>query len=86
MFIVQLEHAIHYPECINIKTSIARCMRWEQNHLYCVAMRTRHTHRCRFARGSNKVKGFFFCQCAVPAFPGGRNAHEGDTMGSYLEL
>ena len=59
VFIVELEHAILYPECINTKTSTARCMRWEQNHLYCVAMRTSHTHRCGFARGLNKVKGFF---------------------------
>ena len=35
VFIVQLEHAILYPECINRKTSTARCMRREQNHLYC---------------------------------------------------
>ena len=77
VFIVQLEHAILYPECINTKTSTARCMRWEQNHLYCVAMRTSHTHRCCFARGSNKVKGFFFCQSPVAAFPGGRRMYEG---------
>ena len=59
MFIVELEHAILYPECIDTKTNIARCMRWEQNHLYCVAIRTSHTHSCCFARGSNNVKGFF---------------------------
>ena len=35
MFIVQLEHAIHYPVYINRKTSTASCMRWKQNHLYC---------------------------------------------------
>ena len=77
MFIVQLEHAILYPECINTETSTARCMRWEQNHLYCVAMRTRHTHRCYFAQGSNKVKGFFFCQSPVAALPGGTRTYEG---------
>ena len=77
VFIVQLEHAILYPECINTKTSTARCMRWEQNHLYCVAMRTSHTQRCCFAPGSNKVKGFFFCQSPVVAFPGGRRTYEG---------
>ena len=77
VFIVQLEHAILYPECINTKTSTARCVRWEQNHLYCVAMRTSHTQRCCFARGSNKVKGFFFRQSPVAAFPGGRRTYEG---------
>ena len=71
MFIVQLEHAILYPEYINRKTSTASCMRWEHNHLYCVAMRTSHTHHCCFARSSNKVKGFFLCQPESPvaAFP-----------------
>ena len=77
MFIVQLKNAILYPECINTKTSTASCMRWEQNHLYCVATRTSHTHRCCFARGSNKVKGFFFRQCPVAAFLGGRRRYEG---------
>ena len=75
--IVQLEHAILYPECINTKTSTARCMRWEQNHLYCVAMRRSHTHRFCLARGSNKVKRFFFCQSSVAEFPGGRRTYEG---------
>ena len=76
VFIVELEHAILYPECINTKTSTARCMRWEQNHLYCVAMRTSHTHRCGFARDLNKVKGFS-CQSPFAAFPGGRRTYEG---------
>ena len=71
MFILVLEHAILCPECINSKTSTARCMRWEKSHLYCVAMRTRHTHRCCFARCSKKVKGFFLCQPPVAVFPGG---------------
>ena len=65
VFIVQLEHAILYPECINTKTSTARCMRWEQNHLYCVAMRTSHTHRCCFARGSNKVFLLSVSRCGI---------------------
>ena len=46
MFILLLEHAILYPECINTKTSTVRCMRWEKSHLYCVATRTRQKHRC----------------------------------------
>ena len=77
MFILLLEHAILYPECINSKTSTVRCMRWQKSHLYCVAMRTSHTHRCCFARGSNKVKGFFFCQSPVATFAGGRRMYEG---------
>ena len=77
--IVQLEHAILYPEYINRKTSTASCLRWEHNHLYCVAMRTSHTHHCCFARSSNKVKGFFLCQPESPvaAFPDGRRTYEG---------
>ena len=75
VFIVQLEHALLY--LIATKTSTASGMRWEQNHLYCVAMRTSHTHRCCFARGSNKMKGFFFGQCPFAAFPGGRRRYEG---------
>ena len=55
VFIVQLEHAILYPECINTKKSTASCMRWEKSHFACVALRTSHP------RGSTKVKGFFFC-------------------------
>ena len=58
--------------CINTRTSTASCTRWKQNHLYCVAMRTSHTHCCCFGRGSNKVRGVFLCQCPVPVFPGGR--------------
>ena len=77
VFIVKLEHAVLYPECMNIKTSTASCTSWEQSHLYCVAMRTSHTHRCCFARGSNKVKEFFLCRCFVAAFPGGRRTYEG---------
>ena len=63
--------------CINTKTSTASYMRWEQNHLYCVAMRTSHTHRCCFGRGSNKAKGFFLCQCPVAAFPDGGRTYLG---------
>ena len=33
MFLVRLDHAILYPECINTKTRTASCMRWEQNHI-----------------------------------------------------
>ena len=79
VFIVELVYAILYPECINSKTSTASCMRWEQNNLYCVPMRTSHTHRCCFARGSNKVKAFFLCQPESPAaaLAGGRRTYEG---------
>ena len=88
VFIVQLEHAILYPECINTKTSTARCMRWEQNHLYCVAMRTSHTHGCCFARGSNKVKKGFSCvSLPLRHFQAAGARTRGDTMGSrHLEL
>ena len=79
VFIVQLEHAILYPESTNTKTSTESCTRWDQNHLYCAAIRTRHTHHCCFARCSNKVKGFFFCQSPVAAFPGGRRTLRGMT-------
>ena len=81
VFILLLEHAILYPECITTKTSTVRWMRWEKSHLYCVAMRTRHTHRCCFARCSNKVKGFFFCRPPVAVFPGGRRTYEGWHVG-----
>ena len=30
MFILLMEHAILYPECIHTKTSTVRCMRWEK--------------------------------------------------------
>ena len=76
MFILLLEHAILYPECITVKTSTVRCMRWEKSHLYCVAMRTRHANRCCFARCLNKVKWFFFCQPPVAVFPGGGRTYE----------
>ena len=79
MFILLMKHAILYPECIATKTSTVRCMRWEKSHLHCVAMRTRHTHRCCFARCSNKVKEFFLCQPPVAVFPGGRRTLGGVT-------
>ena len=56
----------------NTKTSTASHMRWKQNHFYRVPIRTSRTHRC-----CNEVKGFFFCQSPVAAFPGGRRKYEG---------
>ena len=44
VFIVRLEHAILYPECINTKTSTASCMRREQNHFIVLLLeRALHT-------------------------------------------
>ena len=78
VFIVQWDAVTLYPECINKKKrNTASRMRWEQNHLYCAAMITSHTHCCYFARCSNKVKGFFFCQSPVAAFLGGRRTYDG---------
>ena len=39
-------------------------------------MKTSHRHRWYFARGSNKAKGFFFCQSPAATFPGGRRTYE----------
>ena len=87
MFIVLLEHAMLYPECFNTKTSTVRCMRWEKSRLYCVAMRTRHTNRCCFARCSNKVKGFSSVSLPLQYFQTAGVRTRSDTMGScHLEL
>ena len=77
MFIVQLEHAILYPEAITTKTSTESCTRWEQNHLYCATMRTSHTHRCCFAGCSNKGKGFSSVSLPLRHFQAAGARYEG---------
>ena len=75
VFILLLEHAILYPECINTKTSTVRCMRWEKSHLYCVATRTRQNHRC-FCTMFKQGERVFLLSASVAVFPGGRRTHE----------
>ena len=87
MFIVQLEHAILYPESTNTKTSTENCTRWDQNHLYCAAMRTRHTPLllCTMFKQGERVFLLSVSRCGISR----RQAHvtRGDTMGSrHLEL
>ena len=55
-------------------------MRWKQNHFYRVPIRTSRIHRC-----CNEVKGFFFCQSPVAAFPG-EGWHEGKQSSWVMSL